>query len=391
MLSNNFNTNLLGIKDISVEFIKETENEIHIEIETEAKTSICPCCKHETKYVYDYRTQKIKDLSFRGKFVYLVLKKRRYICKNCGKRFYEKYSFLPRYHRMTQRVYESIIHLMRESYSMKSISKMFNVSTNTVSRVFDIVNYKLYKLPKIIAIDEFKGNAGNQKYQAILTNPDKRKVLDIMPTRERTHLIDYFKQFSGRDNVEIVVMDMWEPYYDMCKWMFPKAKIIIDKYHYVRQVYWALDRVRKRIQKKFEKEKRIYFKHSKKLLFARYDKLDYENKQALSIMISQHDDLYSAWLLKELFISFRECKNSKDGRKLLRDWILTAQEANIPEFNDCIKAFTNWFDQILNSLDYPYTNGFTEGTNNKIKVLKRNAYGYRNFERFRNRILHCCA
>jgi len=391
MLSDNNIINLLGIKDVLISSVKDSSTDIYIEIKTEPKLSVCPCCNHQSKYVYDYRMQKIKDLPFGNKFIYLLLKKRRYICYHCGKRFYEKYSFLPRYHRITQRVFENIIRLMRENLSMKSIAKMYNISANTVSRIFDIVQYRLNKLPRVIAIDEFKGNSGNEKYQAILTNPEKKKVLDIMPTREKTHLIDYFKQFSGREHVELVVMDMWEPYYDICKWLFPKAKIIIDKYHYIRQVYWALDRVRKRIQKSFIAQKRKYFKHSKKLLFAQYDKLDDENKQAVRIMLSQHEDLYNAWQLKELFTEFRKCSNSKDGRKILRNWILSAQEINLPEFNDCIKAFCNWSTQILNSLDYPYTNGFTEGTNNKIKVLKRNAYGYRNFERFRNRILHCCA
>ncbi len=391
MLSNNIITDLLGIKDIIVESFTENSDSIYIYIETVPKPSICPCCGRTTQYVYDYRTQKVKDLPYRNKTVYLSLRKRRYICKHCNKRFLEKYSFLPKYHRMTQRVYENIIRSMRENRSMKSIADTYNVSTNTVSRVFGIVNYSLYKLPKIIAIDEFKGNAGNEKYRAILTNPDSRKVLDIMPTREKTCLIDYFKQFPDRKGVEFVVMDMWEPYYDISKFMFPKAKIIIDKYHYVRQVYWALDRVRKRVQKQFIAQKRKYFKHSKKLLFAEYGKLSDDDKQAVRIMLSQHYDLQEAWQLKELFISFRNCKNSKEGRTVLRDWILTAQECNLYEFNDCIKAFSNWFDRILNSLDYPYTNGFTEGINNKIKVLKRNAYGYRNFERFRNRILHICA
>ena len=106
-------------------------------------------------------------------------------------------------------------------------------------------------------------------------------------------------------------------------------------------------------------------------------------------MLSQDFNPQEAWQLKEIFKDFRQCKNSDEGRKILRDWILTALECNIPEFKDCITAFTNWSIEILNSLDYPYTNGFTEGTNNKIKVLKRNAYGFRNFERFTNRI-HAC-
>lgn len=286
MLSaNDYITKLLGLKDIFVTYVEENDNAIFIGIETHKKSCECPCCKRLGAYVYDYRTQKIKDLIFRGKFIYLMLRKRRYICTHCNKRFYEKYSFLPRYHHMTQRTYEHILKLLRHN-SMKSVAEITNVSTNTVSRVFDIVNYKLYKLPEIISIDEFKGNSGNEKYQVIITNPKNKKVLDILPNRKKTQLIDYFKQFSNRKSVKLVVMDMWSTYYDVCRMMFPNAQIIIDKYHYIRQVYWALDRVRKRVQKGFIKHKRIYFKHSKRLLFAPYKNLNDESKQALRIMLS---------------------------------------------------------------------------------------------------------
>lgn len=392
MLSdNNCITKLLGLKDVFVNSVEETENYLCINIKTVAKPHLCPCCKQPTSYIHDYRLQKIKDLSFRGKFVYLILKKRRYICKQCGKKFNEKYAFLPKYHRMAQRVYENILRLLRTNYSMKSVAALSNVSVNTVSRVFDIASYSLYRLPEIISIDEFKGNTDGEKYQVIITNPKNKKVLDILPNRQKTLLFDYFKRFDNRKSVKLVIMDMWQSYYDVCKTMFPNAKIIIDKYHYIRQVYWALDRVRKRVQKAFIKHKRVYFKHSKKLLFAPYEKLNHDSKQALRIMLSQHYDLQEAWQLKELFTMFRKSTDYETARKNLRDFVLTAQECNIPEFKDCITAFSNWSNPILNSFEYPYTNGFTEGINNKIKVLKRNAYGYRNFKRFRNRILHICA
>lgn len=180
-----------------------------------------------------------------------------------------------------------------------------------------------------------------------------------------------------------------EPYKNISKHFFPNAKIVVDKYHYVRQVSWALDNVRKRVQKRFIREKRIYFKKSKYLLHANYNFLSSDDKQALRMMISQDADLHDAWQLNQLFYDFRRCDNSKDGRKILHEWILTAQESKLAEFKDCITAFSNWFEYILNSKDTPLTNAFTEGKNNKIKVLKRNAYGYRNFARFRNRILHC--
>ena len=87
-------------------------------------------------------------------------------------------------------------------------------------------------------------------------------------------------------------------------------------------------------------------------------------------MINQHRDLFNAWQLKELFNDFRECDNSEKEKKILKQWILAAQESNLPEFKDYIIAYLNWFTPIVNFLDYAYTNGFIEGPNNKIKVIK---------------------
>ena len=87
MLSeDNFITKLLGLKDVLITNITETATSLYIDIETKPKPQICPCCKHSTSYIHDYRQQRIKDLSIRDKFVYLLLKKRRYVCKQCGKK-----------------------------------------------------------------------------------------------------------------------------------------------------------------------------------------------------------------------------------------------------------------------------------------------------------------
>ena len=83
--------------------------------------------------------------------------------------------------------------------------------------------------------------------------------------------------------------------------------------------------------------------------------------------------------------------NSQVAEELLADWIYRAESSHLPEFLDCTRAIHNWGQLILNSFIVPFTNGYTEGCNNKTKVLKRVCYGLRNFHRFRNRILHCAS
>ena len=126
----------------------------------------------------------------------------------------------------------------------------------------------------------------------------------------------------------------------------------------------------------------------KRLLEKESQKLSSRQRMTLERMLAYSEDLRNAWELKEIFNSFRHETNPDAAKKKLLIFIEAAKEINLPEYQPAITAFTNWFDYIINSKRTEYTNAFTEGTNNKIKVLKRIGYGYRNFERFRNRILH---
>ncbi len=148
-----------------------------------------------------------------------------------------------------------------------------------------------------------------------------------------------------------------------------------------------MDGVRKRVQKYLPKDKRITFKKLRYLMYKDYAKLNEEEKRTLHGMLEHSMDLENAWLLKE---AFQDMLKSKEKRATLADlwkWIESAKEQKLPEFENCIKALTNWRYYIVESFSVPYTNAFTEGKHNLIKVLKRNAFGFRNFENFRKRIL----
>lgn len=387
MLYTHFTRELLGLEDVIVKNVKKYEGSTEIYIEMPIKAHTCPCCNMQTHQIHDYRMQKIKDIPAFGKNIYIHLRKRRYRCNHCGKRFYEKVSFLPRYHRMTSRLAAFVIRSLCSECSFTSVARSLNLSVSTVIRIFDIVGFGKPKLPKVLAIDEFKGNTSGEKYQCIITDPVNHIVLDILPKRYTSYLIQYFKDLN-RNDVDFFVSDMWKSYTDFAAVFFKNATQVVDKYHFIRQVIWAFEAVRKEEQKKFSKTHRVYFKKSKTLLTKRFDYLSDEQKQQVNVMLYASSAISSAHFLKEKFYEILDAKDKSSAKKRMSDWIMMAQESDIPRFNSCANTFIHWSVGILNSFDFPYTNGFTEGCNNKIKVLKRNAYGYRNFDRFRKRILH---
>ena len=108
-------------------------------------------------------------------------------------------------------------------------------------------------------------------------------------------------------------------------------------------------------------------------------------------MLDLSNDLKLAYRLKELFYQYVFTQpNRVRAAKSLREWIRRAEESNLKEFKSCITAFNNWFDEICNSFDYPWSNGPLEGTHTKIKTLKRNCFGMKNFNLFRKRIMFAC-
>ncbi len=215
--------------------------------------------------------------------------------------------------------------------------------------------------------------------------------MDIVRDRKLSYLSSYFKAFKDRHKVKYFICDMYRPFKDIAKTYFKNAKIVIDKYHFVRYNYWAIENVRKRVQRSMPSNLRRYYKKSRRLILARKDSLNDESLRELDIMLLYSDDLRAAHYLKELFYEVMKAKSSKEARTLLSKWINIASSSGIKEYENTAKTYSNWFNEILNSFDVPYTNSCIEDFNIKIKVLKRNAFGFRNFDRFRNRILHCCS
>jgi transposase len=390
MLYTNFTKEILGLQELIIKKVESDETNIKIHAEMERKTHNCTCCGTATSTIHDYRSQTIKDIPAFGKLVSIVLTTRRYRCPTCGKRFLEDISFLPKYHRSTNRLSAFVINKLRDERSFTSVSKEAGLSVSTVIRIFDLVSYPKPKLPEALSIDEFKGNTCGEKYQCILTDPINGIVLDIIPKRYSYYLTSYFKQFprQARSEVKYFVSDMWKTYSDISSVWFNNATQIVDKYHWIRQAIWAFESVRKEEQKKFNKTHRLYFKRSKKLLTKRFNYLSDEQKQQVNIMLYDSVKLSRAHWYKEKFLEILDCKDKDAAKKAMSEWIRNAENCGIPQFEKCAKTMRNWYGGILNSFDTTITNGFTEGCNNKIKVLKRNAYGYRNFNRFRNRILH---
>ncbi len=394
MSTSNFNEQLLDLQGVIITNIVQKEEITEIFLEHKGHADRCPHCGTICGNIHDYRKQRIKDIPAFGKSIVLVLRKRRFHCHHCGKNFYQNIPWLPKYSRMTNRFSAYVISQINGTISFTDVAKSLNLSVTTVIRKFDLVDYPPPKeLPRTIGIDEFKGNARGEKYQCIITDPENHVVLDILPKRYDYYVNGYFRQWTReeREKVELFVSDMWKPYQETAKWYFPNATKVVDKYHWKRQMVWAFENVRKQEQKRFRKDYRIYFKRSKQLLLKPFESLSEEEQIQILVMLDVSVNLSRSYFFKERFYQMERIRDPLKKKEELKRWLDNTEDSGIPQFKYCVGTYRRWLPEILNSMETPITNGFTEGCNNKIKVLKRNAYGYRNFKRFRNRILHMFA
>ena len=388
MLQTHLIAELLDMEAYDFEGLEQSATQIILKVKMKRRAQECPVCRTPCDQVHDYRTQRVKDSPIQGKVVLWQYRKRRYRCPCCGKRFYEGNYLLPKRHRITDRLAALGIDQLRKKQSRKEIADSLGVSESSVGRWMNLLEFgKPDRIPKVLSIDEFRGNTEYGKFQCILTDPVHKKIVDVLPTRYHWQIYDYLREFPNRNQVQYFIMDMNREYLDIAKKLLPNAKIVIDRFHVVRYCTWALENVRKRVQVKLLPEQRKYFKRSRKLLLAHMKNLSAENKAAVERMLLMSCDLREAYLLKETFYDFMDSFNSAQAKERLRIFRTHAFVAELPEFVACLTMLKNWEPYILNAFDCPYSNGFTEGVNNKIKVLKRIAFGYRTFRNFRIRIL----
>ena len=343
MLPSDCIAKLLDMEHLEVTNIEHKAQEIVLEVRMKRRASECPACRALTGQVHDYRVQRVKDCPMQGKRVVWIYSKRRYRCPCCGKRFYESNYLVPKWHRLTNRLAAQCIGMLGMKQSRKEIAMQLGISESTVGRWLSLRDYsRPAALPEVLSIDEFKGDTQYGKFQCILTAPSQKRVVDILPTRYSAQIYEYLSGFSNRKQVRYFIMDMNKEYLRIAKNLLPNATIVIDRFHVVRYCTWALENVRKRVQKALPKEERIYFKRSRRLLLAHMSKLSNESKAALERMLLVSRDLREAYLLKEVFYKFMQSGNSLQAKERLREFRLHAHVADIPEFAACLTMLQNW-------------------------------------------------
>lgn len=368
----------------------DTHYVVHVEKKAEGER--CPQCGFHSSFVHDKRTRKVQDLPVLHKPLYLMVCVKRYRCQNCREVFSTSFESISSHQHYTQRfrlfVYEQVLET-----TIQDISRKYKMAYSTVERIFySVAQEKANNHQAIIqesqvdqditlSLDEIAVRKGH-KYETVLYDANLGAVMGMHQNRDFDSTVELLSsKVIHPAQVKNIVVDMWEPFHKAIRKTFPNAQIIVDKYHVVQKVTQALDQVRKKIPG---------LKKARFTLLKSYDNLNEKYRVRLDELLETHESLAYGYDLKELFRDFYKSTDYETAEQLLKEWLQLAWSSPFPSFHDVAKTIENWKLQILQYFKIPYTNGRTEGTNHKIKNIKRRAYGYRNLHRFRTRVFLEC-
>ncbi|WP_061818291.1 ISL3 family transposase [Streptococcus pneumoniae] len=360
-----FITKLLDIKDPNIKILDiinmDTHKEIIAKLDYEAPS--CPDCGSLMKK-YDFqKPSKIPYLETTGMPSRILLRKRRFKCYHCSKMMVAETPLVKKNHQIPRIINQKIAQKLIEKISMTDIAHQLAISTSTVIRKLNDFHFEhdFSRLPKIMSWDEYAFTKGKMSF--IAQDFDNLNIITVLEGRTQAVIRNHFLRYDRavRCQVKIITMDMFSPYYDLAKQLFPCAKIVLDRFHIVQHLSRALS------------DKRFY-----RPTF----RMHLTNKEILNKLLSYSEDLKHHYQIYQLLLFHFQNKDPEKFFGLIEDNLKQVH----PIFQTVFKTFLKNKEKIVNALQLPYSNAKLEATNNLIKLIKRNAFGFRNFENFKKRI-----
>lgn len=387
--------NLEGVKVSNYHFI--TEDEILIELKNIEKTAPCPHCQKPTNKVHQNHHHRVRDIPLSSYQVFLQVNRRQFRCVSCQKVFSEELRFVQKRRTYTLRLAEKVVREVLET-NVENAARRNRMTAAEIDTLLKELEENLLKEKpsqlKKLGIDEITQVKGGKNYSAILVDLETRKPIALLEKRNKETIAEYLRSLGSEilEQIEEVSIDLWIPYKSVIQEMLPNAQVVADRFHVMKQINEELDQKRKREKRTVEKiknqierkEKRVSITHSKYPLLKKKESLNDEEKSKIEEVKIAFPELGKMYQIKENLRDIFERKiTSNEALDEIGDWFKEAY----PYCPQSCRTIIRWLDEILAYFDNRTTQGVVEGINQKIKLIKRRAFGLTNFDSFRRRVL----
>lgn len=290
--------------------------------------------------------------------------------------------------RTTERYRSSLLWACENFSDLKRVKRAYKCSN---AYLYEALHEQLelkvkmnrYPWPKTIGIDEhsFQKRRRGTPFVTMIVDYVNKKPFELVDSKTSNRLKEKLASIPSRTNVQRVVLDLCDPFKTFARDFFPHADLIADKFHVIRLLHPTINRYRRALPQ-YSKDRRL-----RALLLTSAHRLDYFAKADLMNFLNNHPQLKELWIAKEKIHTFYRTKGINRARWVLHRLVNDLMKSELKELNTLAKTLWKWSTEILNYFTTGLTNARTEGFNNLAKVIKRRAYGYRNFENYRRRVL----
>lgn len=355
----------------------------------------CPYCASLRLRVKDSFIRRIRHVLYGQRPSWIELKAHKYCCRKCGKYFNSRFPGVKPWRRATEPARLEVTTLHHNGWTQSSLSQHLKMGSATVERWyqdhFAIKNRELMNAhcPRVIGIDEhfFTRKEG---YATTIADLTRHKVFDVVLGRSELSLSPFLRRLIGRDRVRVVVMDMSETYRAIARKHFPNALVVADRFHVIRLVNQQFVKTWGELDEKGRKHRGLL-----SLMRRHPDHFKPGQRQKLFAYLNEVPGLKTLYLFWQDLLRLLRMKglNQRDCRSILGEFLWMIEELKKTPFRylqSLGHTLDNWKEEIARMFRFSKTNGITEGLHNKMEMISRRAYGFRNFENYRLRVRVLC-
>ena len=389
----NLMTNLLQLEGVTVKHYQCIESiGIVLHIEKIEKKATCTNCGAITEKLHQNNQLTIRDLPWATQPVYLKINRRQMRCSQCGKKFNEELDYVSKKRTYTKRFQKKVVTEVLNG-DLKNTAQRNGLSEQEIETMLKDVGAELKnQLPKDLkrlGIDEIAVVKGQGNYYVVLVDLDKRTIVGIVEKRTQEEVTQYLEAWGEEvlSQIEEVSIDLWKSYKKVANKLMPNAEVVADRFHVMKQVNDELDSQRKKLkretnnQNSSEEKQEILTGLNKSKYALLRNELDLSEEQKIKLnQVNKVSPLLGKMhRLKEEFRTiFEQSQDWSEGLLEIANWCAQAYSY----FPKSCGTIRRWMGEIIAYFDSRTTQGVVEGINNKLKLIKRRGYGFRNFENF---------
>lgn len=347
---------------------------------------VCHNCGSPAKKIHSYNERMVRDLNIFKAKTFIRYTYRTLRCDRCGL-VVEDVGLVEPYARVTKRLAQYIWDLC-QLLTIKEIAELLELDWKTIkdihkSRLKEKFSQPDIGNPKLLAVDEISLKK-RHKYLTVVTDWESGRVLWVSENRGEDSLEEFFSQLTPeiKNGIKAIAMDMWDPYIKAVKEHCPGCDIVFDQFHVVSSFGRVIDKVRNIELRKANQAGKEVIKGSKYILLKNPENLFKEEKPKLKTILKLNKVLSTVYILKDYLKRLWQYRYPKCAQRFLHFWCSLAFQSKIKPVIKFAKTLIRYAYGIINHCKFPIHTSRLEGINNKIKVIKRKAYGFHDIEYF---------